>query len=70
MKKNTMVCSLHFKKSDYSYTPLRKCLIKGKVPSVFSLEDIKAERENNTHDSTPAGGLNENRLQLKSFHLE
>ena len=34
--RSTYVCSLHFKPSDYKWSPVRKRLIKGAVPSIFS----------------------------------
>ena len=34
--RSTVVCSLHFKPSDYKWSPVRKTLIRGAVPSIFS----------------------------------
>ena len=41
---STVVCSKHFKKDDYKWTPVNKTLKKDAVPSVFDWSEEKNPR--------------------------
>lgn len=43
-----MVCSRHFKKEDYRWTPNRKCLKSDAVPSVFEWRQEAQKRKEPT----------------------
>ena len=46
ISKETVVCSRHFKKEDFKFTPVRKTLINTSVPSVFEWGNaVTARRE-------------------------
>ncbi|XP_078318707.1 uncharacterized protein LOC144620793 [Crassostrea virginica] len=44
ISEHTVVCSRHFKTSDYKWTPVRKTLKPGSVPSVFNWTIVTTPR--------------------------